>query len=185
MNPPGGCSDAPAPLTPMPGKATGHQGNDMHHLEPLSWDVGSASASFIARPQGAPNLGDVLISKRTVREELDHARSAFAAHAILRLILTFSRGVEQSVAPTSLAAIAHATVELARLEFALLEWDPWCGSRFRSDCKRCIAGLEELVVALSGNQALPTFALIHAMDTLIALLVQADGSRRSTCHTAS
>lgn len=157
----------------------------MHHLEPLSWDVGSTRAPFIARPQGALNRGDILRSEGTAREDLDHARSAFTTHAIFGLILAFRRGVERSAAPTRLAAIANATLELARLEFTLLEWEQWCDSRFRSDCNHCIAGLEELVVALSGNQPLPTFELIHAMDTLIALLVQADGSRRSTCHTAS
>ncbi|MEQ1692323.1 MAG: hypothetical protein ABMA00_13615 [Gemmatimonas sp.] len=99
--------------------------------------------------------------------------------------MAFRRGVERSAAPTRLAAIANATLELARLEFTLLEWEQWCDSRFRSDCNRCVVRLEELVVALSGNQALQTLELIHAMDTLIALLVQADGSRRSTCHTAS
>jgi hypothetical protein len=157
----------------------------MHHLEPLSWDAGSTSAPFIARQQGALNKGDILRSECTAREDLDDARSAFAAHAIFRLILAFRRGVEQSVAPTSLAAIANAALELARLEFALLEREPWCGSRFRSDCNHCIVGLEELVVALSGDQPLPAFELIHAMDTLIALLVQADGARCSTGHTAS
>ena len=185
MNPPGGCIDAPAPLTPVPGKATGHQGNDMHHLEPLSWDAGSTSAPFVARQQGALTRGAIPKSAATTRDDLDHARNAFAAHAIFRLILTFRRGVEQSVAPTSLAAIAHAALELARLEFALLEWEPWCGSRFRSDCNHCIVGLEELAVALFGNQPLPTFELIHSMDTLIALLVQADGARRSTCPAVS
>ena len=157
----------------------------MHHLEPLSWDAGSTSAPFVARQQGALTRGAIPESEATARQDLDHARSAVAAHAIFRLILTFRRGVEQSVAPTSLAAIADAALELARLEFALLEREPWCGSRFRSDCNHCLAGLEELAAALSDNQALPTFELIHAMDTLIALLVQADGARRSACRTVS
>ena len=185
MNPPGGRIGAPAPLKTLPEKATGHQGNDMHHLEPLSWVAGSTSAPFIARQQAALNRGDILRSEGTARADLGHARSVFTTHAIFGLILAFRRGVEKSVAPTSLAAIAHAALELARLEFALLEWEPWSSSRFRSDCNHCIVGLEELAVALSGNQPLPTVELIHAMDTLIALLVQADGARRSTCPTVS
>lgn len=157
----------------------------MHHLEPMSWDAGPTSDPFIARQPGSLNSGDQPRRAGSVRADVDHARSAFATHAIFRLILAFLRGVERSAAPTRLAAIVNALLELARLEFTLLEWAPWCDSQFRSDCSRCIAGLEELVVALSGNQHLPTFELIHAMDTLIALLVRADGARRSTGHTAS
>jgi len=157
----------------------------MHYLEPLSWDASSTSAPFIARQQGPLTRGDTPRSESAAREELDSARSAFATHAIFRLIAKFRRGVEQSAPPMSLAVIANAALELARLEFALLEWEPWCSARLCSDCNQCIVELDGLVVALSGNQTLPTLELIHAMDTLIALLVQADGARRSAGHDAS
>ena len=82
------------------------------------------------------------------------------------------------MAPTSLAAIANAALELARLDFVLMEWEPWCTARFLSDCRRCIGELEGLVVALSGNQFLAPLELMHAMDTLIALMAQADAAIR-------
>lgn len=157
----------------------------MHHLEPLSWHAGSTSAPAITQQHAALTKRVTLTSEGSFRENLDHARCAVATQAIFRLISAFRRGVDQSVAPTSLAAIAQAALELTRLEFARLDWGPSCSSRFRSDGNHCISGLEGLVDALSGDQSLSALELIHAMDTLIALLVQADGARRIAGHIAS
>lgn len=157
----------------------------MHHLEPLSWNAGSTCAAFTARQQGPLTRGAPLRSEGIAWEDLDDARSAFAAHAIFRLIAAFRRGVEQSAPPTSLATIADAVLELARLEFTLSAREPWCSLGLCADCTRYIVELEGLVAALSGNQPLPTLELVHVMDTLIALLVQADGARHFTGHTAS
>ena len=157
----------------------------MHHLEPLSWHAGSTSAPVITQQHAALTKRVTLTSEGSFRENLDHARCAVATQAIFRLISAFRRGVDQSVAPTSLAAIAQAALELTRLEFARLDWGPSCSSRFRSDCNHCISGLEGLVDALSGDQSLSALELIHAMDTLIALLVQADGARRIAGQFAS
>ncbi|MEQ1684933.1 MAG: hypothetical protein ABL916_14900 [Burkholderiaceae bacterium] len=157
----------------------------MHHLEPLSWDAGSTSATSTTRQQGPLTRGAPPRSAGCAREHLDHARSTLATHAIFRLIASFRRAVERCAPPTSLATITNAVLELARLEFTLVTREPWCSARLCADCNRCIGELEGLVAALSGNQPLPTFELVHAMDTLIALLVQAEGARCFTGHNLS
>jgi hypothetical protein len=148
----------------------------MHHLEPLSFEASLPGAfHFVQRPEEL-TLGKMPRLAGHACKGRDQVRSSCVTHAICGLISAFRRGVEQSVAPTGLAAIANAALELARIEFALLGTEPWSDARFTSKCNRCIADLEVLVDALTAGQSMPTDELMHAMDTLIALLVQMDGA---------
>jgi hypothetical protein len=104
---------------------------------------------------------------------------------LLRLIAEFRRGVQRAAVPSSLAATANAVLELARFDFVLMARGPRRPAGFRSECNRCFVELEGLVDALSGNQILPPLELIHALDSLIALLVQADANGRPEGHAAS
>jgi hypothetical protein len=98
---------------------------------------------------------------------------AIATHALFRVIADFRLGVDESTAPMSLATTANALLELARLYFVLMERELWCSTSFHAEANACIVELEGLVAALSDNQRLAPVELIHAMDSLIALLVQA------------
>jgi hypothetical protein len=122
-----------------------------------------------------------MASRQTTYQPVPQAH-AIATHALFRLIADFRRGALQSTSPTSLAATANAVLELARLDFVLMDREQSCSVRFISESKSCIVELEGLVAALSDNHRLAPVELSHAMDSLIALLVQAGAVNRPESH---
>lgn len=148
----------------------------MNHLEPLSWDADAPRGPFIACEEDVLVHADQLPSSNQAQAGLRFIRSSLSTRSIFRLIDVFRRAAEQPVLPVRLAVTAFAALELARVEFALGQWQPWFSAGFLADSDRCIAELEGLVSALSGGTQLPPLELIHVFDTLIALLVQVDGA---------
>jgi hypothetical protein len=148
----------------------------MNHLEPLSWDALAPRVPHIACGQDVLVHADQLPSNNPAQAGLRFIRSSLSIRSIFRLIEVFRRGAEQAALPTRLAATASAALELARVEFALGQWQPWFSAALLVESDRCVAELEDLVSTLSGGQDLPTLELIHVFDTLIALLVQVDGA---------
>jgi hypothetical protein len=148
----------------------------MNHLEPLSWGALAPHVPLIACGQDVLVHADQLPSNNPAQAGLRFIRSSLSVRSIFRLIEVFRRGAERAASPTRLAATACAALELARVEFALGQWQPWFGAGFFAESDRCIAELEDLVTALSDGKHLPPLELIHVFDTLIALLVQVDGA---------
>jgi hypothetical protein len=148
----------------------------MHHLEPLFWDAHAPSVPLIACGHDILVHVDQLPSSNPAQAGLRFIRSSLSIRSIFRQIEVFRRGAEHSVLPTRQAATAHAALELARVEFAMGQWQPWSSAGFRAESDRCVAELEALVSDLSRGKDLPPFELAHAFDALIALLVQIDGA---------
>jgi len=67
-----------------------------------------------------------------------------------------------------------AALELARIEFELRAWKLRRNAQWGADCDQCLVELEALATALSNGNLAPSSVLVHAMDTLIVLLVQFD-----------
>ena len=148
----------------------------MNHLEPLSWDALAPRVPFITGAQDVFVHADQLPCNNPAQAALRFIRGSLSIRSIFRLIEVFHRGAEQAILPTRLATTACAALELARVEFAFGQWQPWFSAALLVESDRCVAELEGLVSALSDGTHLPPPELIHAFDSLIALLVQVDGA---------
>ena len=147
----------------------------MNHLEPLSWDAHASGAPLATGEQDELIFADQLPSSNPAMAGLRFIRSSLSIRSIFGLIDVFRRGAGQSVSTTSLAMTACAALELARVEFALGQWQPWFSAGFLAESDRCVAELEALVGALSEGKELALLDLTHAFDALIVLLARIDG----------
>ena len=150
----------------------------MNHLEPLSWDAHTPRVPLTPCAQDVWVHADQLPSSNPAQAGLRFVRSSLSIRSIFRLIEVFRHGAEQCVEPARLAVTAFAALELARVEFALGQWQPGFSAGFLAESDRCVAELEGLVNALSDGAQFRPLELSHVFDTLIALLVQVDGAHR-------
>lgn len=107
-------------------------------------------------------------------DETQSVRGELATRSTFRLIEEFHRGCRQAASPMRQAATLNAVVELARVDFALMAWLPWSSRQLSSDCARCLVDLQGLVGELARGASPPANTLLHALDTLIVLLIQND-----------
>lgn len=135
----------------------------MNHLEPLCWPVPLLREGLAAHER------EPLLQQHGAELISLSIRSTF------RVIASFLEGCRQSAPPTFLAGSIHGARELGRVTFELAFDHALLECRLRSDWERCLEDLDRLPRSLSGGAALPRWELVHALDTLIGLLIQLDG----------
>jgi hypothetical protein len=143
----------------------------MNHLEPLSWPAPLRSDGLVAHEREAllqQHLATIL---------------ALSVRSTFRVIATFLEGCRQSASPAVLAGSVHAARELGRITFELAGARSLVSAPLRMDCALCLDGLERLAESQSAGESLPHWELAHALDTLIALVVQLDGAASAPSNT--
>ena len=146
----------------------------MQYMKSWTWDAGAPTGSHIADRTitAVPGKSRRIGARR--RKSVRPIRSELTIRSIARIVGTFRQGVQQGVPSAVLAPIAMAALELARIEFELRAWKLRRNAQWGADCDQCLVELEALATALSNGNLAPSSVLVHAMDTLIVLLVQFD-----------
>jgi hypothetical protein len=160
----------------------------MHTLEPMFWreelrnrvtlasTVNRPAAPRRPRADAAPPVNPSTVAGSSIP-------------AVFRLIAEFRRQCRASAPREFLRATLNVAIELAHIEFATATRQPRCGGELRLECAECLDDLRGLLHALAAGERPEADQLLHTLDPLIMLLVQADGAigrsaRRATRRRA-